>query len=1111
MALNLSLRNGYARTRSPINKKTLNFNGNTALQTLVEKGLFQGAGYYRPDFGTESLIASISGHIIKFTEVGSVWNVTDISISNDLNSATVQQVWMWQSEKWMIINDGSGKLPIFFDGVSCRRSYGESVVLGITAATFTPPNPRVIGEIVQLTLTAPYAGPFNVPVIFNKEFYQPIANGTTTPIYSAVLTNLNDAGTTYPVGTQVLVNPINLAVSLENINLPSGLDLSLGLTVANLPVNSTSGLAVGMNVNWTPWSPSHVFRITSIGAVGTNPSFPNDPTVSLFLPAGMFGPLASNFNIPVGSVVSLTSTTSPTVSLGDLVNPFTAPAIGSDITADLSLPYSGVSGQLVSIGSSLYTITEAPPPSPSTTLSLINLTDTSTTAVNAPADILSVPELPAGRMGAYGMGRNWFSLIDGISYEAGDIVGDASGTPANNFRDSVLKTTENDFLSGGGTFRLPGAGDIITAMIFPPILDSSLGQGQLQVCTPFSMFSNNSPVDRTAWTSLTSPLQTESLNDKGPLSQWSTILVNSDIFFRSYEGVGSLIQARREFYDWGNKPVSNELQRILSLDNQSLLPFGSAVSFDNRYLATCSPNVGGQGVFHGGLISLNFDLLSSLRTNLPPAWEGAFSGINVLQMLSGRVNGTRRCFSFTYNITTSKIELHEIISESAAALAGLTKDDGTTSIISFFETAVLFNQDIKPLTEFIRLVNGEISFSNIIGQVNVSVKYRPLNYPCWVDWHSFTVCAGNDGDSSKPQYRYRLGLGTPDGSKCEPTTNRPFRESLAFQFRVEIEGFCTFEDLKVEAVEIPDSKYAAVVCDKTEAVLAKCKPLDCSVTPDLRVYSTQGLPPLPLPNPIPIICNFKNQEVFFEKICSSLTPSFSGSIPIWASLDAANNRMIALAGNFCGETQAQADERAKNALNDFVVLNLSNGNLTCGCEDLDYDATSLVTIDRPDVTYVCGNVFIAGNNLTSFNLGNLTKVGAGFFATINPVLTSFNLGSLTDVGGDFAIDQNPSLTSANLPNLTNVTGDFFASSGAGATPLTSINIPKLIFLNGKQYHFEYAALDVASVNAILRQAVISNPTSAFIAIDNGTNAAPTGQGLLDKATLIANGNTVQTN
>lgn len=925
--LNLSLRGGYITHRPPIQKKTLNFQGNTSLATLVKTGFFQGAGYYRPDFGPESLLAQIAGHLIKFTETGSSWIVTDVSVPGDLNNPSANQVWMNQAEKWMIVTDGSTMLPIFFDGTSSRRSFGDSQVWGTTDQPFTPP---AIGGTVELLLATPYIGQYNVPVILNGEYYQPVQ--FPSGLYPALLTNISDTpGNTIEIDTNVSVIPSNYGIILSasivytgSLTAQERMIMSVPPSSGPLPVNPTPNYHGQPFMLWQePGGASVTFPIGNADATvpfdgnlttDTYSFGPGNPNLAPMLPA-------------VGTILLYSSyyNNGPTVNVGLVKQAFTIPAQGDSILVFLDSNYTGTPNQVVWINGQQYLVSPAPVGSLSDVLNVINLTDTSGSGqypatVVAPADILSVPELPAGRMGAYGMGRQWLSLTDGISYIAGDIVGGPSGSPANDFRDAVLKTTENTFLAGGGTFRLPGTGDIITAMVFPPILDTSLGQGQLLIGTPFSVFSNNSPVDRTTWESVTSPLQTESLKDNGPLAQNSTILVNSDTFFRSYVGISSLILARRAFFGWGNKPVSNEMQRIINEDNQTLLPFGSAMTYDNRYLSTCSPNAVGNGVFHVGIITLNFDLISSLRTNQPPAWEGVWTGINAMQVVSGRVNGSKRAFAFTYNITLSNIELYELLQETTTSY----QDNDVTPILWVFETPVLFNKDIKPLPNLIQLSDGEFYISDIEGTVIIKVYYRPDFYPCWTLWNTQTVCLDNSGQYAQLGYRMRIGLGKPDSNPSESGNDRPLNVGNFFQFRVEITGSCKWHGFKVAATEFPQPAFAPV------DIPPNCQVIDCQVPDDLGIYSLQGLPPENLPPVPPPPFPFFNQEVVFAPICSSGTPTFSGALPNWITLDSANNRLIGAAGVIGGITQADANNNAQQALNQFAQTNLANGNLTCG-------------------------------------------------------------------------------------------------------------------------------------------------------------------------------------
>lgn len=819
-AINASIRGGFIKPRPPVQVQTLNFGNDEALQTLVETGKFQGGGYYRPDYGPECLIAQISGHLILFTSSGSAWNVSDISIAGDLNSTVPNQVWMWQSEKWMIVQDGTGVLPIFFDGTTSRRSYGPSVLLG-TAIAFSPASPPAIGQIETVTLSAPYAGPYNIPVIFNGEYYQPIEAASG---YNVTLTNTHATdGLPIPLGSQIIISGSNVGyISALATGHYAGPYLGTNDQYA-ISFGGNHGLSVGdAIVVPTTGAPGHASgNVTVLAVLSLTQIVTAHP--------GFGGANQGNFSI--GTLVTKTTTT-PNSIVGTTTASAVTPAIGASITVSLDQLYTGANGQTIFINGQEFSIAIPSSSGGSTTLMLVNLTDVATTAYVNPETIYSVPEIPAGRMGAYGMGCNACSSVDGLSFIIGDVVGSGAGTQANNYRDAVLKTVSNDFLAGGGSFRLPGTGDIITAMSFPTNLDTSLGQGPLQISTAFSIFSNIVPgTDPSTWSSVTNPIQTESLKDNGPLGQNSTIAINSDTFFRSNVGIGSLVLARRDFNQWGNKSISNEMQRILDADDQSLLSYGSGESFDNRYLDTASPLTISNGIIHSGITSLNLDLISSLRTSLPPSWESLWTGLNVFQMVSGRVAGTLRNFAFTYNFTKSKIELYEMLPEKSAQYL----DNGDTRIIWSFETPVLFGPTIKSPVELAQLREGEVYLSNIKGTVSVDVYYRPDYYPCWVLWRSFDVCQSNIPANAKPGYRMRIGLGQPSVEDCEPGNNRPLRSGYFFQCRVVVTGSCTWKGMKASAMSMPQPTFAPVECEAKE-----CQVIDCELPDDLDLYRLQG-------------------------------------------------------------------------------------------------------------------------------------------------------------------------------------------------------------------------------------------------------------------------------
>jgi hypothetical protein len=273
------------------------------------------------------------------------------------------------------------------------------------------------------------------------------------------------------------------------------------------------------------------------------------------------------------------------------------------------------------------------------------------------------------------------------------------------------------------------------------------------------------------------------------------------------------------------------MQRPLSDDDQSLLRYSSAVSFDNRLVHTTNPKAFNGSNIHNGFVTLNFDLTSSLRQTLPPSWEALWTGLNVTQLVSGIVNGSNRTFAFSYNKNTSQNELYELLPENSKSY----QDNDTTPIAWAFETPVIFNKDIKDFSEFIQLRDMEFYVSNIVGTVIVSVYWRPDFYPCWTLWNTATLCQTSDAANSKPGYRMRVGLGQPASTAFETGNNRPLRNGYFFQLRVVINGSCTWKGCRVAAITAPQPSFAPI-----NNPSKNCQIIDCDVPNDFTLYQLQG-------------------------------------------------------------------------------------------------------------------------------------------------------------------------------------------------------------------------------------------------------------------------------
>lgn len=817
---NATVRGGFAATRPPFTKNlTITWDSPTTQET-VENGRFQGMGYFRPDTGSQCLIASFSGRLYKFEISGSSVNVTAIPFTGEWNSEKTPQVWMWQADKWMIINDGAS-LPFFYDGVTLRRSYGPSRIVGtIEAETLEIPAPGE--EAFLVDLVDPWTEPFNVPVIINGDYYMPIEDPDGD--FNVQIRNISDnTGTTYQEGQEILINPNVIgviAIPVAHSAVVVGTELSFSGHFFNISLELTSsaeGIAVGTVVSIESQP------IDALGAPYNSIIGPWRVTGrtgnTLLLANASKGSVRPNYrygwHFTAGTPVRIYGASAPNIVVGKLAADETLgiPIGGSSIIL-IDRFYTGVANQRVFINGNEYAVTSIPPSSATDQVYFQNISGPFGGAVTLgqgtipnedDKTIFSVPELPPGRMGAYVMSQVWMSLTDGLKFIVGDLSRGPSGTKAEDYRDAVLKTVELEF--GGGAFSVPESGSYITSIIAVPKLDSSLGQGPVQVGTQKGVFSASAPFDfYSTAESIGTPILPQILIGFGPLGQKSTTLVNSDVFFRSTAGYASLIQARRDFKSWGNTTISNEVKgRILQLDNESLLPFGSSIVFDNRFIGTVSPRTSSVGVVHAGVIVINLDQVSSLQGKSESVYDGLWTGLNILQLEVGSFDNVHRAFAFGFNIDTAKTELYELLPTKKENRF----DNEYIPIVWGFETGEIFGVNVKPHEDVIKLVDGEISIDNVLGRVYIKAWYR-FDQGCWVPWHEFSVCANIDGE---PQSFPALGLGHPVDIPCNNSTEIPANEGYSLQVRLQFKGSCRFLHGRFKAVTMPTPEFSEPICN----------------------------------------------------------------------------------------------------------------------------------------------------------------------------------------------------------------------------------------------------------------------------------------------------------
>lgn len=148
------------------------------------------------------------------------------------------------------------------------------------------------------------------------------------------------------------------------------------------------------------------------------------------------------------------------------------------------------------------------------------------------------------------------------------------------------------------------------------------------------------------------------------------------------------------------------------------------------------------------------------------------------------------------------------------------------------------------------------------------------------------------------------------------------------------------------------------------------------------------------------------------------------------------------------------------------------------------------------------------------NLTAITTSGEINF-TLCPAQVLLDLRNLTTInGGTFTINQCVNMTTINLSSLNETLGGTGTGWQVSSNPLLSSIVfnPSVLFMDDSStWIFVNNALNGVTINFLLARFLASGVTTLIIDLTGGTNAPPSGQGILDKAALILLGNQVFTN
>jgi hypothetical protein len=435
-------------------------------------------------------------------------------------------------------------------------------------------------------------------------------------------------------------------------------------------------------------------------------------------------------------------------------------------------------------------------------------------------------ELPTGTIMEYALGRIWQATPGRKSFVAGDLVYSSSGTALYSARDAVLKYTENGFLNEGGAFAVPNNAGQINAIRVLEALDTSLGQGPIQVFTTGGGFSVNAPIDRTIWQDVTYPIQTVSLGGHGALAQNSTVQINGDLWYRAKDGMRSFVLARRDFGGWGNVPMSEEMSRILERDSKHLLGHSSAGVFDNRLLMTADPEFSREhGVSFNSLAVVDFHLLSSLGERLPPAYDGVWTGRRILQLLTTTIKDRARCYAFCLS-DDGEIELWELTTDGMHDVEA----DGSSRRIRWAIESRQVSYDMRGIK---RLAGAQVNADEISGAVDFAVSFRSDEAPCWNDWKEWTRCADTGLCSTneagcleltpkRKAFASSVTLPQPPNGDCAGNNRRPAPVGHRHQMRIEITGPCRVLEVALHAYPVAEPVFQGCPTADEECKTTAC-------------------------------------------------------------------------------------------------------------------------------------------------------------------------------------------------------------------------------------------------------------------------------------------------
>ncbi len=399
-------------------------------------------------------------------------------------------------------------------------------------------------------------------------------------------------------------------------------------------------------------------------------------------------------------------------------------------------------------------------------------------------------ELPVLNLVTYNQNRAMFS--NGLNEFTG-------GDPAGSLLAPLAPITINEILAGG-----PFAGEIykapsdfddpLTALTTLQSVDTSTGIGSLITATQEQIFSYDTTQPRADWATINQFGTCLSYN-AGIVDQLAQTNINSDLFFVPKDGtLRGLSAARDEQKKWSRTPLSLPVENWAQYYDPDLIKYSRLSYFNNKIFWTVRPTYCKAlrldktpilDVYHSGFAVLDMANVSRGFGDVPPAWDGLWTGIKPTGMI---INDNRM---FVMSKDSGINEIYEVLPTET-----VDRTDGgqQRKIKSIIYTRDYFTKNIFQDKNPLRL---ESNFSEISGEFRYDVKYRPSDAPNFIPWGSYeldvlegyTHFKDQDVLQRTPVAIKDLVLNAPDlADASNPVNNNLYGTVDKLQFRLEIEG-----------------------------------------------------------------------------------------------------------------------------------------------------------------------------------------------------------------------------------------------------------------------------------------------------------------------------------